>query len=141
MSKFDNKIRVLAEKVERERKALGKKPRASWQTNAVFRYNDNKYFNLNTIKDPTTLVDALSFLLERDNNTSEAARRLGVEVPELVWNGYGLSDWEKDFKLRIEIMNWDKRKKQLDNTEKKLNMLLSEEAKTEMELAEIEALL
>ena len=141
MSKFDKKIKALSEKVESERAVLGKKPRASWNTNAVFNYDSSKFFNLNTIRDTSKLVDALSFLLERSTHVADAAERLGIETPEFVWYGYSLSDWEHDFKLRVEILNWDKRKKQLDNTEKKLSTLLSEEAKTEMELAELEKLL
>jgi hypothetical protein len=48
-----------------------------------------------------------------------------------------VSEWEEDFKTRVRIIEYDKRKKTLDATKQKLNSLVSEEAKTEMELEEI----
>ena len=64
MSKHDDKIEVLLEKVEEQKNGLGTKPRAVWNTNGIFKYTDEAYFNLNTIKnDFQPFIDALSFLL------------------------------------------------------------------------------
>lgn len=139
MTKHDEKIKQLLAKAEEQKTALGSKPKANWQTNAIFHYPDSEFFNLNTIKDAQVLVDALAFLLERELHQKEAAKRLGVAAKDFVWNGYSVSDWEKDFRRRVEIIQWDQKKAQLEGTQKKLKALVSEEAKTEMELAEIEA--
>ena len=139
--KYDDKIKKLMAVVEDKRKALGKKPRASWNTNAVFRYNDSEYFNLNTVQDPMVLVKALAFLLNASSFLKDAGMRLGVEDSVFEWNGYSLEDWEHDLLLRTNIMFWAGRKKELDQTEKKLKALISDEAKTGMELAELEKLL
>lgn len=138
MSKNDDKIKALLNKVETQQKDLGTKPKAAWQTNGIFKYPDGRFFNLNTTQDTQTLVEALAILLEKQSCKKQAAERLGVSSKEFVWDNYPISDWEQDFKKRIEIINWNDKKNQLDETKKKLNCLVSEEAKTEMELADIE---
>jgi len=137
----DEKIKLLLTTVEAVRATLGTKPKGKWTTNALFKYPNGNSFNLNTIKDPQQLVHALSFLLENENLRATAAERLDVETEPFVWDGYKISEWEEDFKLRIAIVNWDVRKKQLTAAEKKLNSLISEGTRTEMELDDIAALL
>lgn len=141
MSKNDAKIKELLEKVEDQKANLGTKPRGSWITNGIFKYDDKNYFNLNTVQNFQGLIDALAFLLEKSLLQETAAKRLEIEQPMFVWNGYALEDWESDFKKRIEIVNWQKRKELLDKTKKKLHALISEETKTEMELDDIAKLL
>lgn len=141
MSKNDAKIKELLEKVEEQKANLGVKPRGSWITNGIFKYDDKNYFNLNTVQNFQGLVDALAFLLEKNLLQETAAKRLEIEQPAFIWNGYSLEDWEADFKKRIEIVNWQKRKELLDKTKKKLHALISEETKTEMELDDIAKLL
>jgi len=141
MSKNDDKIKVLLAKVEEMKSSLGTKPKVSWLTNAVFKYKDGAYFNLNTVKDPSDLVTALSYLLEKESLTNEAAKRLGVESKSFVWDGFSVSEWEKDFKKRVEVIKWDEKKANLDATQKKLNQLMSEDARTGAELENIEKLL
>lgn len=139
MAKHDEKIKVLLAKVEEQKNNLGTKPKASWETNGIFKYPEpSNYFNLNTVREAQPLVDALAFLLERDVMQREAAEKLGVPAKQFSWNGYTLAEWEKDFKRRIDILSWEERKAKLDETKKKLGTLVSEEAKTEMELAAIE---
>lgn len=87
---------------------------------------------------PQPLVEALSYLLEKELLHKEAAERLGLEVKPFVWDNYSINDWQADFKKRVEVLAWEEKKARLDETKKKLNSLVSEEAKTEMELADIE---
>lgn len=141
MSANDDKIKELLAKVEEQQSGLGKKPKAHWETNGIFKYDGNRFFNLNTITDSQQLVDALSFLLEKTLFQDAAAEKLGVASPSFEWNGYSLEDWQADFKKRIEIVSWQARKAQLDTTKKKLKSLISAETKTEMELEELSKLI
>ena len=100
MAKHDTKIKQLLNKIETEKKSLGKKPRVSLNTNGLFRFDNNNHFNLNTISDPGYLVRALGFLLEKETTQKEAAKRLGVESYIFDWKGYSIEDWEHDFKLK-----------------------------------------
>jgi len=60
MTKHDAKIKQLLSKVDSEKKKLGIKPKISWNTNCLFRYDDHRHFNLNTVKDTNVLVEALA---------------------------------------------------------------------------------
>lgn len=138
MTKHDDKIKLLLAKVEEQQNNLGTKPKASWTTNGIFKYKDGNFFNLNTVRDAQPLVEALACLLEKESLHQQAAERLGVTIKPFLWDGNSLADWEKDFKKRLDIIGWEGRKTQLDDTKKKLKSLVSEEAKTEMELEDIE---
>lgn len=141
MAKQDEKIKQLLNKIDSEKKKLGTKPKISWNTNCMFRFDENNYFNLNTVKDTKVLVEALAFLLEKQTMQGEAASRLGIECPDFEWKGFSLKDWEEDFKLKTRTTEWNAQQKKLANLQKKLKELVSEEAKTEMALDEIEKML
>ena len=141
MSKNDSKIKELLAKVEDQQTNLGVKPRADWRTNGIFKYDSGNFFNLNTVKNFQPLLDGLSFLLEKQMLQKQAAEKLGVSVANFEWDGYSVQDWEEDFKRRVEIIKWQERKSQLEQTRKKMRALVSEEARTEMELEDIERLL
>ena len=137
----DDRIKVLLDAVELQQSQLGRKPRASYETNAIFRYDDKRHLNINTVKNPNVLVEALAFLLEKQARSQEAAGLLDVSLSTFQWNGYSTEDYANDFKRRIEIINFAVRKTKLDATKKKLKTLVSEEARTGMELDEIADLL
>ncbi len=138
MSKHDAKIKVLLAKVEEQQAGLGTKPKASWITNGLFKFRDSKFFNLNTVKDPQQLVDAVAHMLSAQADNTQAADMLGVPAKTIEWDGYFLGEWVKDFKRRIEIIQWDERKAQLEATKAKLKALRSEDAKTGDALDELE---
>ena len=139
----DGKIKLLMKKVEAQKAALGTKPRAKWNTNAVFKYPNGDYVNLNTVGegDFGKLVDAMTSMLVLATHRKTAAERLGVEAVLVTHGGFTIEEWEEDFKLRIGIVAFDGRKKKLAAVQKKLKGLISEGTRTEMELEDIEALL
>lgn len=139
----DAKIKALMKKVEEQEAALGTKPRTKWNTNAVFKYPNGDFVNLNTVgeTDFGKLVDAMAHLLTTEGLRAQAAGRLGIEAAPFVHGGYTIAEWEEDFKLRVAVVAYDSRKKKLDATKKKLKSLVSEGTRTEMELDEIESLL
>jgi hypothetical protein len=137
MAKNDDMIKQLMAKVASQKESLGAKPKVSWKTNGVFKFNDKDYFNLNTVSNVEQLVGALAHMLGNQRLLNDAGNRLGVVVADASYGGYTVHEWEEDFKLRIAVLKWDEKKKQLEETEKKLSMLVSEEARTEMELEKI----
>ena len=141
MSKHDDKIKQLLNKIETDKKSLGKKPRVSLNTNGLFRFDANNHFNLNTVSDPGYLVRALGFLLEKETTQKEAAKRLGVDDYVFDWKGYSLKDWEGDFKMRAASIVWGAKQKKLQALQSKLKGLRSEDAKTGDALGDIEKML
>jgi len=137
----DNKIKAFLQKVDEKRKELGAKPKAKWTTNALFTWRDGGKTNLNTVKDEQVLVQALGELVQAREARKTAATMLGVAEPEFSHDGYTLEEWRDDFILRIQLLTYDKKKKELTALEKKLNTLMSEDARTERELDDIASLL
>lgn len=137
MEKNDDRIKQLMAEVESRKAKLGTKPKATWLTNGVFKFSPSEYFNLNTIQNSDKLVEALSFLINKTRDQDEAAQLLGVTEPSFEWNGYSIQDWLADFKTRLSIVTWESNKAKLDATQAKLSQLVSEEARTEMELDSI----
>jgi len=137
MAKNDDAIKSLMAKVATQKQTLGSKPKVSWKTNGIFKFNSDVHLNLNTVRDPIMLVDALALLLGMSKNRLEAGKALGVDVPDFSFNGYDISEWVDDFKTRIAVITWEAKKSALDLTEAKLAALVSEEARTEMELEKI----
>lgn len=138
MAKNDDMIKQLMAKVAVQKEALGAKPKVSWKTNGVFKFDDKEYFNINTVQSSEPLVRALAYLLQKSSMYSEASKQLDVPVPEdMGFGGYSVYEWSQDFKLRLSVLKWEEKKRQLEDTEKKLAALVSEEARTEMELEKI----
>ena len=136
MAKNDDVIKTLLATIETQTAALGKAPRGTWLTNGVFKFDTNDYFNINVIQDFTVFARALGFLILQCRTFGEGCEELGIKA-EFLWNGYAVSDWKEDFKTRIAIVEYDKKKRLLNATKEKLHSLVSEKARTEMELAEI----
>ena len=135
-SKNDILIKKMMEKVEEQKENLGIKERHVLKTNGIFKYENGSYFNINTVSDPTIFVVALSYLLEKKLCFNDACVRLGVSE-EYKHDGYSIEDWEEDFINKINVIKYEKNKKKLEDTKKKLSTLVSEEARTEMELENI----
>jgi len=86
------------------------------------------------------LATALGFLISQEESFIKACEQLGVKG-EFKWDGYSVNDWREDFLTRIRVIEYDKKKKVLDVTKAKLSSLVSEEARTEMELEDIKKIL
>lgn len=141
MAKNDDRIKSLLGQIEDQQAKLGQKPKPNYSTNAIFKHKDGTFFNLNTVRDPQVLVDALGTLLGSELSRQEAVKRLNAPSAPVIVDGFTLSEWEGDFRKRVEIILWEEKKAHLDATKKKLKELVSEEAKTEMELDAIQKLL
>jgi len=141
MSNNDAKIKELLEIVSKKKNELGQKPRISYKTNGVFKYENNDFFNINTIVDQQKLVEALSHLLIKQHFNDSAANMLSVPYKVLTWNGYTLDEWVEDFKTRLSVVAWESKKKELEAAELKLKKLVSEDTRTAMEIDEIAGLL
>lgn len=141
----DTKIKKFLKVVEEKRKELGTKPRARWLTNGLFKSpNGNGHFNLNTVTDAERLVDALAELVMLQEARKVASRMLGLEEPDFTdfkHDGYNIGEWRDDFILRLQIVNYDKKKKELTKLEAKLKDLRSEDLKTADALDDIASML
>ena len=136
MAKNDVVIKSLMDAVQSQKKSLGTRERVSWLTNGIFKRNGQNFFNINTITDTYCLASALGFMLSEEDSFNKACDVLNL-CEEFKWDGYTVAEWQEDFQTRLRVIEWDKKKKALTETEKKLSSLVSEEARTEMELENI----
>lgn len=141
MGKNDAVVEELMAKIEDQKKLLGKRPKATLETNGIFKFQGGEFFNINVVTDVSKLVSALAFLLFQEKYFSEAEKALNVKATPFKWDGYSVSDWQSDFQTRIDILTFEAKKKLLDENLKKLESFVSEEKRTEKELDKIKALL
>ena len=59
-----------------------------------------------------------------------------VDIP-FSWHGYSTEKWKVDIQARIDKIQIEKKKRDLEILEKRLDAILSPELKAEMELEEI----
>ena len=134
MSKNDDRILELKKQIEDKRKAISeKKIRFVPETNCVLNM-DGITINLNVCSD-----DALVLLLIRLNSYLMSAVDLGI--PDFEISGYSVTDWIKDIKSKLEVSSLKKEETDLKKMESKLDKLLSNDKKTEIEIDEIASLL
>ena len=134
MSKNDDRILELKKKIEEKKQALAeKKVRFVPETNCILNM-DNLTFNLNVCSDDTLLL-----LLIRLNAYRMSAKDLDLEEFEI--SGYDVSLWMKDIQSKLDVSNLKKEESDLKKMEAKLDKLLSDDKKTELEIDDIAALL
>lgn len=140
MNNNDTKINELMLKVAQKKEELGSKPKFVLNTNGLFKNPNGTSVNINTVNDESTVVYLTSILVGLEDAHKKACEILGVDVI-FKHDGFTLKDWVSDFKNRIALIKWNQKKTELDNAEKKLAGLMSEDAKTSQALKELEGLI
>ena len=132
-TKNDERVLQLKEIIDNKKAELKLVNRFSPLTNCVLDLDDQKY-NLNVLQ-----LNDLKLLLIKLNMYLMSAKDL--EISNLEISGYYVSEWIVDIKSKIEIITYKEKEKELKVLEAKLDKMLSDEKKTELELDEIAALL
>ena len=132
MSKNDERVLQLKEIIEKKKLELKNTKKFTPLTNCVIDLEGKKY-NLNVLQ-----LNDLQILLVRLNMYLISAKdlRINLEI-----SGYNIAEWITDIKCKIEIFEYKKKETELKTLEAKLDKMLSDEKKTELELDEITALL
>lgn len=134
MSKNDDRILELKKQIEVKKKSLSdKKVRFTPETNCVLELDGNRY-NLNVCAD-----DLLTMLMIKLNTYVISANDLNIPVPEI--SGYSIDMWISDIKSKLAASALKREENNLKKMETKLDKLLSEDKKAELEIDEIATLL
>lgn len=94
---------------------------------------EGQKYNLNVLQ-----FDDLQLLFVRLNMYLMSAKDLGISLKV---SGYNIAEWITDIRCKIEIFEYKNKEVELKALESKLDKMLSDEKKTELELDEIAALL
>nr|DAS29410.1 MAG TPA: hypothetical protein [Caudoviricetes sp.] len=133
MNKNDDRILELKEKIEKKKLELsGKNTRFVPITNCILLLGGT--YNLNTFDEIS-----LKIMLVRLHSYKMVSDDLGISDLEL--SGYSIDDWISDIKNKMEVLNVKNEIANLKRMEAKLDKLLSEDKKTELELDDIASLL
>lgn len=131
-AKNDERVLQLKEIIDKKKMELKGAKRFEPMTNCVLDLEGQKY-NLNVLR-----FHDLQLLLVRLNMYLMSAKDLGIS---LEISGYNIAEWIMDIKCKIEIFEYKRKEAELKALETKLDKMLSDEKKTELELDEIAALL
>ena len=129
----DEKILKLKEQIAQKKKQLDKSKRFAPITNCSIEL-DGVRSNIQVLA-----KDQLVFLLVKLNGYLISAKALGIS--DFSIGGYRVEEWMSDIQLRIDILNRKDDENKLKDMESKLDRMLSDEKKTELEISEIEGLL
>lgn len=134
MSKNDDRIMLLKKQIEEKKVALmAAKSNEPYKTTCVIDLDGNK-INIHVLK-----TNELAMLLVKLNVYRMSAENLGMQLFAI--SGCDVNMWIDDVKKRIAMLKSKETEKELRAAEDKLNALLSEDKKTELEIDNIEALL
>ena len=132
MNTNDKRIMQVKEKIAKKRELLGKSKRFSPITNCALTLH-NTLYNLNVIKEETLIA-----LLVELSCYADKALELGYEYKVA---GFCVDDWLEDIQMRLANLNHRQETQKLQVMEKRLEQLLSEDKRTELELDTISELL
>ena len=134
MSKNDDRILELKKQIETKKKAIAEKnTRFIPETNCILNL-DGVTSNLNVCG-----KDELIFLLIKLNSYLMSVENLGINNFEI--SGYSVNLWLKDIRNKLKVIGLKREESDLKRMENKLDKLLSEDKKTELEIDEIAELL
>lgn len=144
MSETDKKAESLLSKIREKKDAIPKAKASRWQTNCNFYFSEEepkRLYNIHVVGNED-LVKILAFLLEKHERFEQAKKTVSrfksIAQLEFKWLGYSFDDWLNDIVSRIEANENAKTKRAIEESEKKVMALFSGEAKTKMQLEEID---
>lgn len=131
--KNDERIMELKSQIEKKRNELSKQSKRFVPITNCLLVLDKVTYNLH--------VDSSELLLIKLNSMRLSAKDLDMDTSKIMISGYSLDDWITDVKNNLESKTYKKKKKDLDNLEKELTALLSDDKQTELKIDSLEALL
>ena len=133
MSKNDDRVLQLKKIIDEKKENLKSCKKTFLPiTNCILDLDGQKY-NLNVLQ-----FDELQLLLVKLNIYLTSAVNLNIS---LMISGYSINDWIEDINNKLDVIEFRRKENELKVLENKLNKMLSDEKKTELELDEIAALL
>lgn len=128
-AKNDERILELKKQIEEKKKELGKQPRFSPVTTCMFNHNGNR-INIHTL----TSIKDINAILVYFNMYVMSAEDMEINCEDIVFDGFTVTDWIEDLKSKKTVIEYTAKKEQLTILEKKLDKLLSDDKKTELEI-------
>lgn len=131
-----NLLTILKEKKEK----IAKLSKPHYETNMTFHNPiEHTQVNLNVVNNVETLIKLYSIIKNAIKDYEDASKDLGMEESEdSTFEGFTLKQWKNDFQTKIDVLNIRKEKETLKIMEEKINGMISQEKRTELELELLE---
>lgn len=130
----DQKILKLKEQIEEKKKLVSKSKKFTPVTNCSIELDGVRH-NIQVLT-----KEQLIQMLIKLNAYAASAENLGL-LDEYTISGYKVTEWIEDLQAKLDYINRKNEEQKLKSMEAKLDKLLSNEKKVELEIDEIEALL
>jgi hypothetical protein len=130
----DQKILELKKQIEDKKKQVGKLQKFTPVTNCSIEIDGIRH-NINVLSKEQILL-----LMVKLNSYAISANELGV-LEDYNLSGYNVMDWIADLKSKLNILGKKEEETKLKAMEVKLDQLLSDDKKVELEINEIEKFL
>lgn len=131
--KNDDNIMKLKEQIQKKKEELSSLSNRVYPTTNCMLVLDRTTFNLH--------VDSSEWLLVRLNAYAMSAKDLGLDLDSVQISGFTLNQWIQDVRSFLQVQKYKEEKKKLGDLEKKLDALLSDDKRTELEIDKIAAML
>lgn len=128
-TKNDERILELKKQIDEKKKELGKQPRFSPVTTCMFNHQGNR-INIHAL----TSIKDINAMLVYFNMYVMSAEDMEINCEDIVFDGFSVTDWIEDLKSKKTVIEYTAKKEQLVTLEKKLDKLLSDDKKTELEI-------
>lgn len=139
---LSNSIKTNYEKVSEQLEKIKSIEQEDYKISASFRYNPTNSYSAICISECssiTELIHVLAFLQAKTHHYQGAANELGLkEFPIFKWMGYTVEDWQHDIQLRIQFLEYHKKKSKLEKWKSKLEDFLSEEDRVNAMMIELQ---
>jgi len=140
----DELVIELLIKVQNKKEEISKaKVKPFWKTSCSFGKNaeDTKdRVNIQVVRDSRKLLEIYAFLTEHEKSLSAAAQELG-ESFDGTWLSYPIKDWKEDIRYRLSYLSLEKKQKDLDDLDERVNKLVSPEQRRRMEIKILQQML
>lgn len=142
MSEINDQNVIALQAKLAEKKAALVQVKPAYNTNMQFKYYiGGPSINLHTVSDCNILVAMMSVILREKYYFFKAQEALEAHDTVFKWEGFTADDWMHDLKMKMDIINYQLRKAEYEQIEKRLLALESDDLKTEKELEAIMKLL
>lgn len=131
--KNDDNIMKLKEQIQKKKEELSSLSNRVYPKTNCMLVLDRTTFNLH--------VDSSEWLLVRLNAYAMSAKDLGLDLDSVQISGFTLNQWIQDVRSFLQVQKYKEEKKKLGDLEKKLDALLSDDKRTELEINKIAAML
>lgn len=138
-SQNDAKIQAMLKQIETKKKEVSKIERFVPETSMTIDVAGTRY-NLNTVTDTAKFIEITAHLISQKTNWDAANKILGTTI-EFSSGGFSLEQWVSDIQGRLKQVSLRQKKQAISEMEKKLESLMSNDLRTELELSKLEELI